>query len=78
MGWQSLKFANKPVRKLMMQRAYARLHQHDVRAKQTKVCDVKRTRESEIPFVDEVIKNNMARLGESTDSKPSRSFSTSE
>ena len=27
----------------MMQRAYARLHQHDVRAKQTKVCDAERT-----------------------------------
>ena len=26
-----------------MQRAYARLHQHDVRAKQTKVCDAERT-----------------------------------
>ena len=27
---------------VMMQRAYARLHQHDVRAKQTKVCDAER------------------------------------
>lgn len=27
----------------MMQRAYARLHQHDVRAKHTKVCDAERT-----------------------------------
>lgn len=29
--------------KVMMQRAYARLHQHDVRAKQTKVCNAERT-----------------------------------
>ena len=27
----------------MMQRAYARLHQHDVRAKQTKICDAEWT-----------------------------------